>query len=449
MLTRDDNDILTRVGPGTPMGNLMRHYWLPAAMTTELPEPDCAPLRVRLLGEDLVAWRNTDGSVGVMQNACPHRGASMFFGRNEENGLRCVYHGWKFDTEGNCVDMPNEPAESNFKHKIRASAYHAVERNGVVWLYMGPPAVEPPLPAFEANLLPEGTWQVSAVLRECNYMQALEGDIDTSHLGFLHLGAIPAEIATPGSFSEYSLRYKDPKYEVVDTDYGTMYGAYRPAEDDTYYWRVAHFLFPCWTMPPVGVLGLKIVARAWVPVDDEHTMFFMMGPKPGQVGASSAGPRLLDNEYTTSLPLAGQKYLPQTTQSLERWKLAANRSNDYLIDRAMQKHHSYTGLTGIHLQDQAITESMGGIYDRSKERLGTSDMMIIRTRRRLIQAARALRETGEVPPGIERPEVFSVRSGGVILPREADWLASTRDLRASFVDHPELDVAATGNIPGT
>src|SRR5262249_26816113 len=138
MLSKQDNDILCRVGPGTPMGELMRQYWLPAMRSDELASPDCPPLRVRLMGENLTAFRTTSGAIGLMQNACPHRGASMFFGRNEEEGLRCVYHGWKFDTTGACVDMPSEPAESNFRSKVKARAYPCRERNGIIWAYMGP-----------------------------------------------------------------------------------------------------------------------------------------------------------------------------------------------------------------------------------------------------------------------------------------------------------------------
>ncbi|MSQ09704.1 MAG: hypothetical protein EXR52_01675 [Dehalococcoidia bacterium] len=168
MLTAHDNEFLCRVGPGTAMGNLLRRFWMPALISTEVPEPDCPPVRVRLLGEDLVAWRNTDGSVGLMQNACPHRGASLFFGRNEENGLRCVYHGWKFDTEGQCVDMPNEPAESNFKHKIKAAAYLTEEAGGVVWAYMGPVETKPVLPRPEWTLVPDEQRVVSRYWQENN-----------------------------------------------------------------------------------------------------------------------------------------------------------------------------------------------------------------------------------------------------------------------------------------
>src|SRR5215211_5241267 len=186
MLATKDNEILSRVGPGTPMGELMRQYWIPVLFSSELPAPDGPPLRLRMLCENLIAFRSTSGKVGLVQNACPHRGASLFFGRNEEEGLRCVYHGWKFDVEGNCVDMPSEPAESNFKSKVRATAYPCVERNGIIWAYMGPREVPPPLPELPPNLDPN--CRVTRRLEECNYMQALEGDIDTVHAGFLHFG---------------------------------------------------------------------------------------------------------------------------------------------------------------------------------------------------------------------------------------------------------------------
>src|SRR6188508_2333936 len=175
MLSEADNEILTRVGPGTLMGNLLRRYWLPALLSAELPEGDGPPVRVRLLGEDLVAFRDTSGKPGLFVQACPHRGASLFFGRNEEDGLRCVYHGWKFDTNGVCTDMPSEPAESNFKNKVRTKAYPCVERNGVIWTYMGTrtSAEVPPLPGLPPNLDP--TWTAIRRMQECNYMQALEG----------------------------------------------------------------------------------------------------------------------------------------------------------------------------------------------------------------------------------------------------------------------------------
>src|SRR5579871_3712059 len=181
MLSREENELLTRTGPGTPMGNLYRRFWLPALLPEELPHADSDPIRFRILGEDLIAFRDTNGKVGFVANNCPHRGASLFFGRNEEAGLRCVYHGWKFDVEGNCVDMPNEPAESDFKSKVKAIAYPTRERGGIVWVYMGPrgQAELPPLPDLEANMLAEDQTGIGIFQRECNWMQALEGDIDT------------------------------------------------------------------------------------------------------------------------------------------------------------------------------------------------------------------------------------------------------------------------------
>jgi phenylpropionate dioxygenase-like ring-hydroxylating dioxygenase large terminal subunit len=437
MLTREENDALCRIGPGTLMGNLVREYWVPALLSSELPSPDSDPVRVMLLGEQLIAFRDTTGSVGLLQNNCPHRGASLFFGRNEESGLRCVYHGWKFSADGACVDMPNEPAESDFKHKVKATAYPCQERNGIVWAYMGARQTPPSLPSLEGNMLPEGEWQVTAIQRECNWFQALEGDIDTSHFSFLHAGSMDVSTQQPGTFSYYMLADRAPRYSVVDTDFGTMYGAYRDADDERRYWRVANFLFPFWTMPPQGVLGHKVTARGWVPMDDTHTMFYMAGPK---------------FRRQTTTPPAGpwNRMLPNTTDWFGRFRMIANSSNDYQIDRDKQRRNSdmddFTGIQGIHLQDQAITESEGSLYDRSAEHLASSDMMIIRVRRRLLMAARALAEQGLVPPGVDDPEVFGARAGGVFLPREADWLEATEDLRRGFVKHPELDTTVTGPL---
>src|SRR4051794_17522499 len=181
MLSATDNDYLCRVGPGTPMGRVFREYWIPAVKSDELPAPDCPPLRVKLLGEELIAYRTTSGAVGLMQNSCPHRGASMFFGRNEEEGLRCVYHGWKFDVTGACVDMPSEPAESNFRTKVRARAYRTHERNGIIWAYMGDRETPPSLPELEANMLGDGNYNVTVLHRPNNWMQGWEGEMDTVH----------------------------------------------------------------------------------------------------------------------------------------------------------------------------------------------------------------------------------------------------------------------------
>jgi phthalate 4,5-dioxygenase len=436
MLSQADNELMTHVGPGTPVGDLMRQYWIPALKSAEIPEPDGRPLRVRLLGENLIAFRATSGEVGMLPNNCPHRGASLFFGRNEGNGLRCVYHGWKYDVRGRCVDMPNEPPESNFKDKIRAGAYPVQERNGIIWTYMGSHATPPALPDLEPNMLPG--CHVITVQRECNWLQALEGDIDTSHFGFLHLGSVTPEMTRPGSFDRYAVTDRAPRYEVVDTDSGTLYGAYRPAEQDSNYWRIASFLFPFYTMVPVGVLGLKVNVRAWVPLDDEHTMYWSMDlGRQGELdpGSGRSSGRI---SRTGGSGDYDYRYVPNTTDWLGRWRLEQNRSNDFLLDPELQKTASYTGIRGIYEQDQAITESMGPLVNRAEEHLGSADVMVIRTRQRILRAALALRDAGLTPPGVDDPAVYRGRSGGALLPRGVDWLEATAERRKAFVEHPEL-----------
>ena len=436
MLSQADNDMLTQVGPGTAMGELMREYWIPALMSSELPGPDSDPIRVRLLGENLIAFRDTNGVVGILDNFCPHRRASLFFGRNEECGLRCVYHGWKFDVDGNCVDMPSEPAESNFKDKVRITAYRCQERNGIVWTYMGTRVEPPPLSSLEANMRPDRDYTVSTILRNCNWMQALEGDIDTAHLGCLHLGSADPKALVPGSTDYYTVNVRHPKYNVMDTDYGVTYAAFRPAEENSTYWRFANYLLPFYTQIPTGKLGLMVRFRAWVPIDDTHTMFWSVSATAPE---AQGGGRRTDRNGRLVGGSAGQtEYLPNQTGWHGRWNLSADAANDYKIDReAQKKNEIYTGITGIHLQDQAVTESMGAIGDRTQEHLGTSDSMIIKSRRRVLNAARALQE-GVTPPGVDNPEVYSVRTGDVVLPNETDWLEGTEHLRKSFVEHPEL-----------
>jgi phenylpropionate dioxygenase-like ring-hydroxylating dioxygenase large terminal subunit len=424
------------------MGNLMREFWLPCLMTSELPDPDGEPQRVMLLGEKLIAFRDSTGAVGLVAENCPHRGASLFFGRNEEEGLRCVYHGWKFNTAGACVDMPNEPPESNFKHKVRLTAYPCVERGGVIWTYMGPRETPPPLPNIEPNMLPEGEYRVQKVFRECNWAQALEGDIDTSHLGFLHMGSLKPEEQEPGSFTYYTVKERAPRYNVMDTDYGTMYAAYRPAEADSYYYRFAQFLLPCFTMIPTGVLGVQVLVRAWVPMDDEHMMFWSFAaPKTLAFSAGGGAARVEPQNPAPTDPPSQFNYLPPTSDWFGKWRLTQNLRNDFLIDRDVQKRNvgpnGYTGIAGVHEQDQALTEAMGPILDRTKERLATGDTMVIRTRRRLINAAKALRDDGEVPRAVDHPELYEQRSGGIVLKRDQNWLSATEHLRKAFVRHED------------
>jgi phenylpropionate dioxygenase-like ring-hydroxylating dioxygenase large terminal subunit len=436
MLKHEENELICRVGPGTPMGNFMREYWVPAMLASEVPTPDADPVRVKLLGEELIGFRDTTGRVGLIQNHCPHRGASLFFGRNEEAGLRCVYHGWKFDVDGHCTDMPNEPAESDFKAKVSAVAYPCQERGGVVWAYMGPRSTPPPLPDHEGNMQPNAEQFVRATQLNSNWLQILEGDIDTSHVGFLHYGGLRAEDQIPGSFSEYQLREKTAEFEVIDTEGGAAYGARRPGPEGQIYWRIAQWCFPFYSFTPPGVLGTKKGGNARVPMDDYHTLTFSM--VSGR------------NTPAQSNLVVRQPQLPNTTDWYGRFRPVQNLENDFEIDRAAQRHNNgpagYTGISGIAMQDAAMTGSMGPIYDRSHEHLGSTDAMVIRVRRRLIAAVNAHLNHGVTPPGVDDPAAYRVRSGGLFLPPDADWVDSTRDLRQAFVEHPELDPALNGPL---
>jgi phenylpropionate dioxygenase-like ring-hydroxylating dioxygenase large terminal subunit len=433
MLSQRDNELLCRIGPGTLMGNLFRQYWLPAIKSDELPSPDCAPLRVKLLGEELIAFRTTSGAIGLMQNACPHRGASMFFGRNEEEGLRCVYHGWKFDVTGACVDMPSEPAESNFKSKVRAKAYRAHERNGIIWAYMGPDQNDPPpLPELEANMLPEDQCAVTVLHRANNWMQGWEGEMDTVHAAFLHNGATRPEDCQPGTLRYYEVANRSGKFAVRETDVGVSYGMHRVAEADSYYWRIGHMLFPCYAMVPPGPLGQGPGFVAYVPMDDDHTLEWGVNAL-GRM--TPGGGDVRDGVRTDVL---GREYLPNGTGWFDRFNITQNFENDFLIDREAQKTwQTYTGIRGIRQQDMAMTESMGTIMDRTNEHLGTTDQLIIRTRRKLLAAAQALASNGTPPPGVNQPEAYHNRSGGIVLPRSADWWEATRDVREQWLPQPK------------
>jgi phenylpropionate dioxygenase-like ring-hydroxylating dioxygenase large terminal subunit len=403
-----DSADLTRVGPGTPMGQLMRQYWMPAMMSSEV-SADGAPVRLMILGEKLIAFRDSSGRVGIMDHRCPHRCASLFIGRNEENGIRCVYHGWKFDVDGKCVDMPSVPARQDFKDKVHAKAYKTHERNGLIWVYMGDRELPPPLPAIEATMIPGA--DIWCLQRSCNWLQALEGDIDTSHVGFLHVGSL-----MPGDLEENhpmrpTVLNRSPEYEVANAEWGTMYGAFRPNDDGQMSWRVAHFMFPFWTQTPNNKFATRAIARAWVPIDDEHSMLFDI------TGGVDAGNPAYNSKRKTGEPLFEPfQYAPNTTDWYGRWRSTDDISNDWAIDRESQRNGTqYTGIPNITMQDQAVTESMGPITDHSFEHLAPTDQMIARTRRRLLLAARAFRDKGVLPPGVEDPSIFYKARAGSFL----------------------------------
>jgi phthalate 4,5-dioxygenase len=414
----DQFESILRTGPGTPMGELMRQYWIPAALSSEL-NADEAPTRIMLLGEKLIAFRDTSGRVGIMDHRCPHRCASLFYGRNGENGIRCVYHGWKYDADGNCVDMANIPERQHFKDRVRAKAYLTAERNGVVWVYMGDRARAPGLPPFEACFAPSETMQIRFVQRRCNWLQAVEGDLDTSHVGLLHFGAAKPSASLDKSHQDLVVN-RAPEYKVTETPFGLSYGAHRPSPTVTggTYWRIAHFLFPFWIMPPVSSLEDNVMVRAFIPMDDEHCMF--VGFESKSYMRENDRPGLPGAHIRDALQ-------PNTTDWFGRFRLIQQPENDYLIDRELQRERSFTGVDGIHTQDQCVTESMGGIVDRTFENLAPSDIAVARNRRMLLNTVKAFQD-GKRPPAADNPELYAhVRGGYYTTTEPGDWLALHRD----------------------
>lgn len=404
MLAREENERITRVSPGTPMGNTMRRYWIPALLAWELPEPDCPPVRVKLLGEDLVAFRDTQSRIGLLEEYCPHRRVSLFFGRNEQCGLRCVYHGWKFDVAGRCVDMMNEPEELNFNNKIRTTAYPTVEVGGIIWAYMGPPELQPPLPKFAWTQVPETHRHVTKVSQECNWLQALEGGIDTSHAQILHR-AFSATIGPDGS----GPRGGAPTVEVDVTSYGYRYAGIYPRPGEDAFIRTYHFIMPFHQIRPSTTDrgNPSVAGHIWVPMDDVNTMVYNW--------EYSITDEPLDEEDRLERRLGnGPLEVDQTTFRSKR-----NRGNNYLLDRQMQKTQNFTGIEGINTQDRAVQESMGPIVDRSKEHLGPADKAIIQARRLLLQAIQTVQEGG-TPRGTE-PTYYTAWAPEGVLPHHADW----------------------------
>ncbi|MDN4075394.1 Rieske 2Fe-2S domain-containing protein [Fictibacillus terranigra] len=404
MLSSNENDVLTRTGPDSPMGKMLRQYWIPALLAEELPEPDCPPVRVKLLGEELIAFRDTNGKLGIVDEYCPHRKVSLFYGRNEECGLRCAYHGWKFDTQGNCIDLPSEPTESKFKNKVKIKSYSCEERGGVIWAYMGPPDSKPELPEQEWMLVSDSQRYLSKKVQECNYFQGLEGGIDSSHVSILHSGSVGG-LGVSKKSNSTTLLAKDtaPRFEVADTDYGLLIGARRNADQDNFYWRITQFLMPWYTMiPPFG--GAPRGGHAWVPIDDENCWVWSWSWTPDR--------DLTEEEIKQMQSGAGihPSLIPGT------FRTKANKENDFLIDREMQKRgDSFAGIFGVGMEDHAVQVSAGAIVDRSQEKLGTSDTAIIKARQCLLKAVK-MQEKGEKLPALD-PSSHRIRSASVLLPK--------------------------------
>jgi phenylpropionate dioxygenase-like ring-hydroxylating dioxygenase large terminal subunit len=427
MLSPEENAKLTQVEGQTPMGAVVRRYWQPFLLSMDLPEPDCDPVRVRLLGENLVAFRDSSGKAGLVYQHCPHRMADLFYGRNEEGGLRCIYHGWKYDVAGNCVEAPTEPKESNFASKIHLRSYPVEERAGILWTYMGPAHLSPELPDFEFMHVPDSHRFVSWSTQDCNYAQAIEGGIDTIHSVYLHssldshrrleeykrsgagnLGGVQARLRT---------RDNPPILFAENTDYGVLVGGRYKGDEAEDYWRYNLFLLPYYSMPP-GAPGQKL-CHAFVPLDDTTTARWSI-------------------TWSLEKPLAARDVASMRAGSGVHAQVipgthtpVRNRGNDYLIDRTEQRTLTFTGIRGTGEQDFSVQEGMGPICDRSEEHLGVTDVGIIQMRRRLLEDAANL-EKGVEPYAAGHGDVYRIHAGDAVLPSEVTNWADDQNTRKAL-----------------
>jgi phthalate 4,5-dioxygenase len=406
MLSRQENERLTRV-VDAPMGRLMQRYWVPACLSEEVAQPDGTPVRVRIVGQPLVAFRDTGGRLGILDEHCPHRLASLALGRNEEGGIRCVYHGWKFGADGQCLEMPTEPENFNYRDRMRTRSYPVREAGGLVWTYLGEPGTEPPFPAYDWTTMPKEQVAIIKAGERVNYLQAVEGSIDSSHSWFLHRDTIWDWKKRSEISSDLS-----PKLEAQDEPYGFRYAAIRrPNEnpDTEKYVRVTQFIAPFTALIPRPLDRTEPAhAQIFVPVDDVHTMFY------GVFFSQDGNPVDEDAQRRKHHVVPGA--------DLDRnWFRRASVDNWFMQDRELMRNGSYTGIKGFTNQDMACQESMGPVVDRTREHLGTSDIAIIRMRRRMLEALRRF-EAGEPLIGHDTAIPFDrLRGDQGVIPIGEPW----------------------------
>jgi phenylpropionate dioxygenase-like ring-hydroxylating dioxygenase large terminal subunit len=414
MLSRADNELLTQSGTGTPMGELLRRFWMPALLSTELPERDGPPRKIRILGEDLLAFRITDGTVGIVEPHCPHRGANLYYGRNEECGIRCAFHGWKFDVSGNCVDLPTSPPDSDYKKSIRLLAYPTREWADMIWVYMGPREHMPELPQLELGLVPDASRYVTKKWQDCNWVQSVEGALDTAHFTFLHAvlakddavaraalaKAAIADQSTPDDRIRWIHNDPRPRFTVLGHDAGLLIGAARKTDTADLYWRISQFLMPNHAYTPTAFPGEIYYGQCWVPVDDTRCWIYTYCWNPERPFTNSERTKF-DGGFNVHAEV-DETYMP-----------LRNLRNDYLIDRRAQKTETFTGIVGVSEQDAAIQDSMGPIQDRTREHLGPTDVAVVEFRKLLMSSARSL-EAGAAPKAAGAAARYAVRAGGAV-----------------------------------
>ena len=433
MLTEEENEALCRVGPGTPMGNVLRRYWTPAFQLGDLPEPDCPPIRVTILGENFVAFRDTEGRLGFLDELCCHRGASLTLGRVEDCGIRCLYHGWKYAVDGTIMETPNL-ATTTFRERVKHGAYPVRAAGGLGWVYLGPPGTEPPFPAFGWASAPADEIVVSEIIMDCNWMQAQEGSIDSSHVGILHLDTLATMGSGPRSVGSFDFAGEPwdldmqvpggarrepgqaprpgvwpsednaPRIELENTPFGFHYAAIRDVTDEPgkVYVRVTAFV-----MPYTSLIGGSNGAVIVVPRDDYTCStigVFRLPPGTDPAAAAERARRGIDPAVWGPEPENRRLRLPKQ----DREAMAAGRS--------------FAGFRGGNrVQDGAVQMSSGRMYDRAKEHLVPADLAIIRLRRMFADSIRLL-EAGHDPVGRgEGTDFRQVMAASQIIDAGQDW----------------------------
>ncbi|MDB5534656.1 MAG: rieske [2Fe-2S] domain protein [Hyphomicrobiales bacterium] len=407
----EDHALLRSTTRGTPMGSLLRQYWVPVALSEEVKEPAGPPIRVEVLGEIFIAFRGGNGKVGLVGEHCAHRGASLYYGRVEEDGIRCAYHGWKYCPTGACLDIPNEPRGSTFKNQIRQPAFPCEERGGVIFAFLGegkPPA----MPALEFLTVPSAQVYVSKREQECHWTQGMEGDIDPSHVPFLHASILgkgnKTEKDAKNALQATTAGDTTPKIEYSSTDFGILYASRRNAGEHEYYYRVAQWLMPWYTTIPGWSGDGPLAAHAWVPVNDKECMVYAWTWHPERDLTQADLAFMKERNDGVYSELAPGTFKPKR-----------NKANNYTNPGETPDPYPYLRLQHFQDQDVAITESMGNLYDRTKENLAAGDTMIVQTRHRLITAARKLAEGSQ--PNYEA-DSYAVRPLSVRLAKdEPNW----------------------------
>lgn len=425
MLTHEDNERLVRVGPDTEMGRFMRLYWIPFLRSSDV-EPDGQPYRVRLLGEDLVAFRDTGGRVGLIDHACPHRGAPMAFARNEDDGIRCIYHGWKFDVNGACHQMPAERPDTPMLKRVRIKSYPVRERNGMLWTYMGPDADNPPaLPNIEWNRVPEEQVVVTLRVQECNWLQALEGEIDSAHAAILH-----GRVDNSGIINQWK-QGQDlaPTFECAQHPSGVSIASRRKTGDGQNYIRVNQFLMPFWTLVPPQAQYPDLSGHAWVPIDDEHTLCIMFSYTPAEPFYEKTRKLFREGHRgrETGHASEGSFEVRAATEPYRTYWSKYNRANAYHFDYQSQVDKYNAGVPGLWIQDAACQSGVAPIYDRTKEHLGITDTGIARTRRLLLESVKKLANDGVRPVSASEPDELMWRAISITIPEGGDWQAAGKD----------------------